>query len=748
MQQNNEKSTKYVTVIHLLPMIKITQNQRKKLFLFGIAFMMAGMGHVNSQNVGVGSSSFTPNYQFHIYHNSASGTLFQITNTTSGNSPTDGFIINPDVGFNLVFNNQENSDFSFYTNNAFRMIIKNDGRVGININPSSLTHLLQVDGISTSPAIIGLYSSSVYGVVGASNSGLYGVTDNTTGAGVFGDGGTAATGVYGLTNNATYMAVQGLNASATGVGILGTGANSVLGSYFAGCGVWGRGTVGVGGFYSSTIYGALGTANGGGYGQYSTTIFGYLGYSHSGALGVSNSTSGAGVFGSGGTTTDGVYGQTNNATYSGVTGINSNANGSGVYGANVGAAGNNQGDGVFGVSPHLRGGGTVGWNSNASGVGAFGAGNNVPVAKFPIGGCGGAFTGTKVGAFGYAYDTTSVGSYNIPYSAMYGIARVYLAAATDLYHVGVYGRLERTSTGAARRSAGVMGFYNNAVTWGALGYVASTGTLYGVYGTTAYASGAGKVLPGSGEVYSGVGIGGWGDLFGADIHGKIYGMYVEGGNYGIYSNGAIISNSISVQLQDVGKSEMTPLYTNVSTDVSVQTSGYAEMINGKCTVRFDKNFTEVISTSVPVVVTITPMGQSQGVYISEVSETGFAIVENNNGTSSVKISFIAIGRRAGYETTVVSPEVLATDYTQKIASGLINDGASEGIAQGLYYSEGKLLLGQVPESTLKLSTNDEISVSKYIPVSTTKGNGLKEIPLNMVAGDSNVILKLKKDIDK
>ncbi|MFH0865048.1 MAG: hypothetical protein V1904_02560 [Bacteroidota bacterium] len=723
--------------------------QRKKSLFLLVAFIMAGMGHVFSQNVGVGSSSFTPNYQFHIYHNSASGTLFQITNTTSGNLPADGFIINPNTGFNLEFNNQENADILFFTNNTFRMAIKNDGRVGININPSANTHKLQVDGAAAVSAILGIFDANNYGIVATSNSGVFGTSNQVTGAGVFGDGSTFTTGVYGQTNNANYMGLEGYNVNATGVGIFGTGANSAVNSYFAGSGVWGRGTVGVGGFYSAAIYGALGTASGGGYGQYSSNIFGYLGYSHSGALGVSNSTSGAGVFGSGGTATDGVYGQTNNATYSGVTGINSNVNGSGVYGANIGTAGNNQGDGVFGVSPHLRGGGTTGWNINTNGVGVFGAGNNAAFAKFPIGGCGGAFTGTKVGAFGYTYDTTSVGSYNIPYTAVYGISRVYLAAATDLYHVGVYGRLERTSTGAARRSAGVMGYYNNSVTWGALGYVASTGTLYGVYGTTAYASGVGKVLPGSGDSYSGIGIGGWGDLFGADIHGKIYGMYVEGGNYGIYSNGAIISNSISVQLQDVGKPELTPLYTNVSTDVSVQASGYATLDNGKCTVRFDKNFAEVISKTIPVVITVSPMGKSNGVYISEVTETGFTVTENDGGASNVNISFIAIGRRAGYENPSLPQEVVASDYTQKISNGLVNDAYSASVTDGLYYQDGKFLLGQIPENANKMVTTDETTESKKLTNSSELKNiGIKEIPSGIKALEIMIQTEKEKDFIK
>lgn len=710
--------------------------KRKKSILFGFAFMMAGMGHVFTQNVGVGSSSFTPNYQFHIYHNSASGTLFQITNTASGNLPSDGFIINPNTGFNLEFNNQEDADMSFFTNNTFRMVVKNDGRVGINIDPSVNSHMLQVNGAASVTAILGIFDANNYGMVATPNSGVFGTSNQVTGAGIFGDGSTYTTGVYGQTNNASYMGVEGYNVNATGVGIFGTGANSAVTSYFAGSGVWGRGTVGVGGFYSTTIYGALGTANGGAYGQYSSNIFGYLGYSHSGALGVSNSTSGAGVFGSGGTTTDGVYGQTNNSIYSGVTGINSNSNGSGVYGANIAAAGNYQGDGVFGVSPHLRGGGTTGWNTNANGVGVFGAGNNAAFAKFPVGGCGGAFTGTKVGGFGYAYDTTSVGTYNIPYTGLYGIARVYRTTATDLYHVGVYGRLERTGTADARRSAGVMGFYNQTSTWGALGYLSSASTSYGVYGSTAYATGGGKILEQSDDVATCIGIGGWGDLFGAEIHGNVYGVYAEGGHYGIYSNGKIFTNDIIVQLQNTGKSELTPLYTNLSTDVSIQTSGYGTLVNGSAEIKFDEKFKDLISQKIPVVVTVSPLGNSGGIYVLEITSTGFIVKENNNGKSNIEFTFIAIGRKNGCENPVISPDILDASYTEKIAQGLPNEGILTAESPGLYYSEseGKLIVGSA-ENLKTYSTASSLNSidTKYPDAGFAKKNLIKQLPLNFAA---------------
>jgi hypothetical protein len=50
----------------------------------------------------------------------------------------------------------------------------------------------------------------------------------------------------------------------------------------------------------------------------------------------------------------------------------------------------------------------------------------------------------------------------------------------------------------------------------------------------------------------GIGIGAWGDLFGADIHGKVYGTYTEGGNYALFANGDVYRNKLDIHLQENG----------------------------------------------------------------------------------------------------------------------------------------------------------------------------------------------------
>jgi hypothetical protein len=242
------------------------------------------------------------------------------------------------------------------------------------------------------------------------------------------------------------------------------------------------------------------------------------------------------------------------------------------------------------------------------------------------------------------------------------------------------------------RSGGCLGAYYNGSPWGSLGYRNSGGTTYGGYATS-WGTGTGKF-----EVATGIGVGAWGDLFGADIHGKVYGLYVEGGNYALYSNGDLFRNGMDVHLQENGSSSMAVLYTNVSTDVTVQTSGFATLSGGKSVITFDEHFRSVVSDEVPIVVTVTPTGDCNGVHVSEVTRDGFTLVENNAGKSSVQVAFIAIGRRIGYEAPKLPQEVVSADYVNRLSRGLHNDADTQNDAEGLYFENGELVVGVHPST--------------------------------------------------
>jgi hypothetical protein len=259
----------------------------------------------------------------------------------------------------------------------------------------------------------------------------------------------------------------------------------------------------------------------------------------------------------------------------------------------------------------------------------------------------------------------------------------------DLYSFGTTGFNYNDFT----RCGGILGADGSGSYWGALGYRSSGSINYGGYATS-YGSGGGK----NGQANTGIGLGAWGDLMGADIHGAVYGIYAEGKNYAMFSNGPIYRNNLDIHLQDNGTGTNTVLYTNVSTDATIQTCGTAALSNGTKSITFDPAFEESVSLEAPVIVTVTPIGNSNGVYLSEVSGNGFTVVENNGGKSNITVNYIAIGKRAGYENPSLPQEVIDAGYTKNMARGLHNDADTQTNGEGLYYENGQLVVGIHPST--------------------------------------------------
>jgi hypothetical protein len=238
------------------------------------------------------------------------------------------------------------------------------------------------------------------------------------------------------------------------------------------------------------------------------------------------------------------------------------------------------------------------------------------------------------------------------------------------------------------RCGGVLGSISSGSYWGSLGYKNSGGNSYGGY-FSSYTSGGGK----AGGEYSGIGLAAWGDLMGADIHGKIYGAYLEGENYALFTDGSVYKNGMDVHLQDNGNGSNTVMYTSVSTDMTVQTSGTAVLSSGKASISFDPAFAAVVSSSEPVIVTVTPLGESNGVYLTAVTNTGFNLAENNAGKSNVTVNYIAVGKRAGFEKPQPAKEVISPDYLPKLSRGLHPDADLQSNGETTHYRSGELIVG-------------------------------------------------------
>jgi hypothetical protein len=270
-------------------------------------------------------------------------------------------------------------------------------------------------------------------------------------------------------------------------------------------------------------------------------------------------------------------------------------------------------------------------------------------------------------------------------------------SATGSYRFGIFG-----DGGTSIRSGGVMG--DDYGTRGALGYFASIGADYSVYGFGgAYQVGAaagmnpatnnnyGLTADNNGligvkklnfsssdsevdfaswsnhDINNHIGIGIYGGVMGGWIKGLVYGTNLSGAKYGLYVHGKTITNNVITTLNDVpGTKERVPTYATMAMKVEVTDKGKASVVNGKATIKFDEAFSKIISANEPVIISVTPLGSSKGFYILSSDVNGFTILENENGSSNVDFYWMAIGVKSGSENVTISPEIITKDFEEKI----------------------------------------------------------------------------------
>jgi hypothetical protein len=270
----------------------------------------------------------------------------------------------------------------------------------------------------------------------------------------------------------------------------------------------------------------------------------------------------------------------------------------------------------------------------------------------------------------------------------------------DLYTWGVGG----WNYNDYNRTGGVMGADQAGTYWGSLGYRSSGLLNYGVYGSAAYASGGGFL-----EDNSAVGIGGgfFGDMIGSVSNGNVIGTIAKGDLFASYNLGDEYTSGKQIELVTVGDHKV-PAYTATSTEVTVYKKGKATMVNGSAYIQFDNNYTALLGDA--PVVTVTPMGACNGVYIASVDKNGFTVKELNGGNSNVELAWISIGDRVDAKGTNVPAVVTDGNFDSNVTKVLYDDGKKEGSGIGTWWDGNTIKFGNIPSNLMpapkKGSTNN------------------------------------------
>jgi hypothetical protein len=262
----------------------------------------------------------------------------------------------------------------------------------------------------------------------------------------------------------------------------------------------------------------------------------------------------------------------------------------------------------------------------------------------------------------------------------------------DVYTFGVAGH----SYNDYSRTGGVLGAEIQGSYWGSLGYRSSGLLNYGVYGSSAYASGGG-FLP-SNEV-AGIGGGFFGSMVGSISKGKVIGQMNSGELFASYNLGDEYTSGKQIELVDNGN-EKVAAYSVTSTELTIYKKGKATLVNGSVFIPFDNNYSSLLA-DIPVV-TVSAMGLCNGLYIASVDKNGFTVKELNGGTSNVSISWISVGDRIdNHPESTIPQEVLSNQFDTNLQQVMYDDSKKDGSGQGMWWDgqTKNIKFGVAPAST-------------------------------------------------
>jgi hypothetical protein len=546
-----------------------------------------------------------------------------------------------DLGYQL-FGGANHSHWGQIWNGFGTGLTLSGGDIGLLANGSNLG----VQGTTTS-------GTGVYGNATATTGTTYGVYGNTaseSGFGVYGNS-TATSGMtYGVSGN---------SASTSGYGVFGnstaaTGGGGVFGytASNSGRGVWGNATA-----TSGVTYGVLGTNNS----SAGVGVFGLAASSSGttyGIYGESLATYGFGV--SGTSPWVGTYGKSESNYGTGVSGVATSTTGNtvGVYGA----SGSTSGKGVYGLAPASTGTtyGVQGNSSSSSGYGVYGSATST--------------TGTTYGVYGNNASPLGTGVYGN-------------STATSGQTFGVVGKTVSTNG---------LGVFGSAL--------ASTGTNYGVFGQSESTSGYGGYFLSNNEnaaavkagvygrddtdgadtgygvaghaYFDGVGVGAWSytgvDLiraFDGDYPGGTLRFRVERQSGNVYADGTF--NTFKRSSTD---GEFHSLVTIEATEQWIEDFGKADLVDGYALVTILPDFAGLANLTADYHVFLTPYGDSQGLYVTNLTATSFEVREQNAGKSSLEFSFRIVARPFGAAIerlpVVEIPEPVSVDRSEAPLPGM------------------------------------------------------------------------------
>jgi hypothetical protein len=285
------------------------------------------------------------------------------------------------------------------------------------------------------------------------------------------------------------------------------------------------------------------------------------------------------------------------------------------------------------------------------------------------------------GVYGsYMTDATSGTSFSF-ISTKNGVAGN--SSSLGNYRFGVHG-----IGGISTRSGGVIG-NNGNILWGACGYYANNGNDYSLYGfgTAVATGGINGRISGNIPANNQVGLGVYGGVMGGWIRGLVYGTNLSGQKYGVYVHGNALTNNKFIQLNKVSESDKrVQSYATTSLSHELIVKGKIEVKGGESKIFLNDELKNICDIST-LIITATPLGESNGVFIKEITNDYIILKENNAGTHNFFVNYIISGTIKNSES-FNEEEILNVKFESNMEGVMHNDYDTTSLGNPIWF-DGK-----------------------------------------------------------
>ncbi|RTQ49615.1 hypothetical protein EJV47_12420 [Hymenobacter gummosus] len=263
------------------------------------------------------------------------------------------------------------------------------------------------------------------------------------------------------------------------------------------------------------------------------------------------------------------------------------------------------------------------------------------------------------------------------------------------YSFGVVG----SSPGVTTRTGGLFGD-DGGVAMGSVGYFAQNNLLdYSFYGFgTAQTVGTtgGRAAGSPASVNTHIGLGLEGGVMGGWVRGQVYGLHARGERYSLYVDGPALTNQPLTQLAERPDGSRAATYAPSALTADVSARGRAELRDGTAFVAFPADFAALLGNPQEATITVTPTGDTRGVFVERVTETGFYVRENQQGHSQAPLHWTATGLRRDAREAPLAPELLTRDFDPRMRRLMHSDADPNAPTQYLWWDGQQLRYDQPP----------------------------------------------------